>query len=59
MKFLVGELKKALSESAEDFKRAYGGAEQPTKDAELIFSCRSGNRSRNAMAAARELGFFK
>lgn len=59
LQFSVGDLKKALSESAEDFKRAYGGAEQPTKDAELIFSCRSGNRSRKAMATARELGFLK
>ena len=54
----VGELAAALQGPSEDFETKYGFS-QPAKDAQLVFSCRSGNRSRRAMDAALELGFQK
>jgi rhodanese-related sulfurtransferase len=56
---LVGEIQQALQSSPEDFKSKYDGADQPSKDSELIFSCRGGVRSRKAMTAAQEVGFKK
>ncbi|XP_059471756.1 thiosulfate sulfurtransferase/rhodanese-like domain-containing protein 3 [Neocloeon triangulifer] len=50
------ELKEALLLPPEEFKKKYDGA-APLKNAPLVFSCRSGNRSRRAMNAALELGF--
>jgi rhodanese-related sulfurtransferase len=54
---LVPELSAALQLPPEEFKKKYSCPEQPSKSAPLVFSCRSGNRSRRAMNAALELGF--
>jgi rhodanese-related sulfurtransferase len=54
----VGELPEALQSSAESFKSKYG-ATQPNKDAQLVFSCKGGVRSRKALTSALELGFTK
>ncbi|CAB3383169.1 Hypothetical predicted protein [Cloeon dipterum] len=51
------ELSQALQLPPEEFQKKYDGAELPLKSAPLVFSCRSGNRSRRAMNAALELGF--
>jgi rhodanese-related sulfurtransferase len=53
---LVGELNGALQLPPEEFSKKYG-ADLPLKSAPLVFSCRSGNRSRRAMNAVRQLGF--
>jgi rhodanese-related sulfurtransferase len=42
----------------EEFQEKYG-ADKPKKDADFVFSCLAGGRSRKAMAAAKELGFEK
>jgi rhodanese-related sulfurtransferase len=56
---LVGELKNALQVlSPEDFLKKYG-TDKPKLDANLVFSCRSGKRSRNAMETAMSIGFLK
>ncbi|KAF4527702.1 hypothetical protein B566_EDAN016369 [Ephemera danica] len=54
----LGELSDALKSPAEEFQKKYG-ALQFSKDAPLVFSCRSGKRSIRAMTAATEAGFNK
>jgi rhodanese-related sulfurtransferase len=57
--FLVGELKNAFGVlSPADFLKKYG-TEKPKLDANLVFSCRAGNRSRSAMETAMSIGFLK
>jgi rhodanese-related sulfurtransferase len=54
----VGELAEVLQSSPETFEKNYG-VPHFTKDSPLVFSCRSGMRSRKAMGIATELGFTK
>ncbi|EEB16164.1 Heat shock protein 67B2, putative [Pediculus humanus corporis] len=55
----LGELKKALSEmSPENFKSRYQ-FDKPSKDTEIIFSCRGGRRSVEALKLALELGYHR
>lgn len=54
----LGELKNALQLlSPADFLKKYG-IDKPKPDANLVFSCRSGKRSRNAMEDAGSIGFL-
>ncbi|KAJ9584721.1 hypothetical protein L9F63_020926, partial [Diploptera punctata] len=53
----LGDLKQALqSLPEEEFKRKYG-IPKPVNTANLVFSCRSGKRSRSAMETAMSIGF--
>ncbi|KAK6626789.1 hypothetical protein RUM44_009266 [Polyplax serrata] len=55
----LGDLAKALGDmTAEEFKKLYN-ANKPSKDAEIIFSCKSGNRSRKALQTGLDLGYKK
>ncbi|XP_023703066.1 thiosulfate sulfurtransferase/rhodanese-like domain-containing protein 3 isoform X2 [Cryptotermes secundus] len=54
----LGELKNALQVlSPADFLKKYG-TDKPKCDANLVFSCRSGKRSRSAMETAVSIGFL-
>ncbi|XP_069699787.1 thiosulfate sulfurtransferase/rhodanese-like domain-containing protein 3 isoform X5 [Periplaneta americana] len=54
----LGDVKNALeSLSPEEFLKMYG-IEKPKLDANLVFSCRSGKRSRSAMETAMSIGFL-
>ncbi|KDR12490.1 thiosulfate sulfurtransferase/rhodanese-like domain-containing protein 3 [Zootermopsis nevadensis] len=54
----LGELKNALEVlSQADFLKKYG-TEKPKRDANLVFSCRTGKRSRTAMETATSIGFL-
>ncbi|KAK7792880.1 hypothetical protein R5R35_000432 [Gryllus longicercus] len=53
----LNNLKTALeSLSSEEFQKKYG-IPLPDKNAPLVFTCRSGNRSMKALLTALELGF--
>ncbi|KAL0275310.1 UNVERIFIED_CONTAM: hypothetical protein PYX00_003197 [Menopon gallinae] len=53
----LGELEKALNEiSPDEYKKRYN-AEIPSKDTQVIFSCKAGGRSQRAMALAYNLGY--
>jgi len=53
----LGELKNALQLlSPADFLKKYG-VHKPKPDADLVFTCRSGKRSRDAMQTAESVGF--
>ncbi|XP_071451952.1 rhodanese domain-containing protein CG4456-like isoform X2 [Hetaerina americana] len=54
----LGELEAALKMDDQEFETQYKH-KKPEKDAEIVFSCRSGNRSRRAMDLARTLGYDK
>lgn len=57
--FSVAELKNALQLlPSADFLKRYG-IDKPKPDANLVFSCRSGKRSRSAMETAVSIGFLK
>lgn len=56
--FLVGGVSQALELAPEDFRKKYG-AEKPSKEALIVFSCRSGNRSKDALFKALLLGYEK
>ncbi|PSN51408.1 hypothetical protein C0J52_05437 [Blattella germanica] len=54
----LGEIKQALEVTPPaEFKQKYGIA-KPDMTANLVFSCRSGKRSRAAMEAAMSMGFL-
>ncbi|XP_034104588.1 rhodanese domain-containing protein CG4456 [Drosophila albomicans] len=50
------DLDAALKSSAEDFKQKYG-REKPGNNADIIFTCRSGKRAKEAEAIAKNAGF--
>ncbi|KAG8226820.1 hypothetical protein J437_LFUL007111 [Ladona fulva] len=52
----LSELEAALQLDESNFKKMYGMS-KPTKDIQMVFSCRSGNRSRRALELAQKLGF--
>lgn len=57
--FLVGDLENVLTNvSGKDFKEKYN-REKPDKNFNVIFSCRSGRRSRIALEKAVALGYKK
>ncbi|XP_046396869.1 rhodanese domain-containing protein CG4456-like isoform X2 [Ischnura elegans] len=53
----LGELDTALKMDDASFENRYKH-KKPQKEAEIIFSCRSGNRSRRALELALSLGFM-
>lgn len=56
----MDEVESAFSDetNADEFKRKYGGV-KPSKEAYVIFYCRSGRRSQIALETARKLGYSK
>ncbi len=53
----VGEIGKALSLSNADFQRKYGVAKPSKDNKDVIFYCKAGVRSANALVAAQGLGY--
>lgn len=54
----VNELTNELGLSSEKFKKKYSIV-KPTLETQLVFSCRSGNRSQKALDMAIKLGYSK
>jgi rhodanese-related sulfurtransferase len=52
----LGELEEALNKSPDDFKKSFN-RDKPSKDTKMVFSCRSGKRSLNALNKALSLGY--
>ena len=57
--FIVGEVGEALSLSSDEFEAKYQVAKPSHDDANIVFHCRSGVRSREAMSVAMEMGYTK
>lgn len=55
----VGEVESALNMSPEDFHQKYGARKPSKKDSNIVFHCRAGVRSLEAMETAHQLGYKK
>lgn len=55
----MGQLADVLKLSPEDFKNQFGVDKPKEDDENIVFHCRSGVRSKNALLIARELGLPK
>lgn len=55
----VGQLADVLKLSPEEFKNQFGVDKPKEDDQNIVFHCRSGVRSKNALLIARELGLPK
>ena len=56
---VVGEVESALKMTAEDFLRKYGAPKPSEEDTNIVFHCRAGVRSLDAMETAHQLGYKK
>ena len=57
--FIVGEVESALKMTAEDFLKKYGAPKPSEEDTNIVFHCRAGVRSLDAMETAHQLGYKK
>ena len=57
--FIVGEVESALKMTAEDFLKKYGAPKPSKEDTNIVFHCRAGVRSLDAMETAHQLGYKK
>ena len=57
--FIVGEVETALKMTAEDFLKKYGAPKPSEEDTNIVFHCRAGVRSLDAMETAHQLGYKK
>ena len=55
----VGEVESALNMSPEDFHQKYGAQKPSKEDSNIVFHCRAGVRSLEAMETAHQLGYKK
>jgi len=55
----VGEVESALNLSPEDFHQKYGARKPSKEDSNIVFHCRAGVRSLEAMETAHQLGYKK
>ena len=56
---VVGEVESALKMTAEDFLQKYGAPKPSKEDTNIVFHCRAGVRSLDAMETAHQLGYKK
>ena len=56
---VVGEVESVLKMTAEDFLRKYGASKPSEEDTNIVFHCRAGVRSLDAMETAHQLGYKK
>lgn len=55
--FVVGELGEALMLTNEEFKNKYGAPKPSKEDVDIVFHCRAGVRSRNAIELVNTIGY--
>ncbi|XP_014677196.1 PREDICTED: thiosulfate sulfurtransferase/rhodanese-like domain-containing protein 1 [Priapulus caudatus] len=55
----LGQLEEALSMTPALFKVTYGVDKPPADSMNVVFSCQAGNRSKGALATAKQRGYSK